>query len=247
MKFFLISAHDMTIQNALPHFLSNLCYEKFLNDPKFWDADYDPEVDCRPSPPLASKLVYELVEIKATLSLTVRVRYNDEYLNYCGLEENTDGKWGCDVTAFSAKIDSITLPDTWEAVCLGNRDDYYFLKVLDQAHKWIIISEIVFLRYEECFVTLGVILLAFFLQKLFCYVFLCGCLRKDERDSRDRHRSRHEEADTGEESPVNVGASHHSVKTEEFEGKKNSKKSKKDKKTDEGQDPLKKYKKNSET
>ena len=54
----------MTIQNALPHFLSNLCYEKFLNDPKFWDADYDPEVDCRPSPPLASKLVYELVESK---------------------------------------------------------------------------------------------------------------------------------------------------------------------------------------
>jgi hypothetical protein len=62
LKFFLISAHDITIQNALPDFLSNLCYEKYLNDPKFLDADYDPEIDCRHSAPLASKLVYELVE-----------------------------------------------------------------------------------------------------------------------------------------------------------------------------------------
>jgi hypothetical protein len=62
LKFFLISAHDITITNALPDFMSNLCYEKFLNDPKFLDADYDPEIDCRQSPPLASKLVYELVE-----------------------------------------------------------------------------------------------------------------------------------------------------------------------------------------
>lgn len=173
------------------------------------------------------------------------MRYNDEYLNYCGLETNTDGKWGCDVTAFSAKIDSITLPDTWEALCLGNRDDYYFLKALDKAHKWIIISEIVFYRYEELFVTLGVILLAFFLQKLFCYVFLCGCLRIDRLDSRNRHGSRHEEADTDEDSPVNVGPSQQTLNTAGIEAKKVSKKSKKDKKTDGGQDPLEKYKKNS--
>lgn len=119
LKYILLSAHDSTI---LTVFLARGIWNKYCYDLEFLDGKA--VEDCYLYPPLASSLIFELVDIDTDNQnrlVKVRVNYNGNYQNWCNLSDmkNFSGKWDCEVNYFIKSIDKLLIKDFDEA-CSGS-------------------------------------------------------------------------------------------------------------------------------
>lgn len=128
LRYILLSAHDSTLAQILiviGHIDPTCLINEFMSGA---------EGNCQLITDPSATVVWELAERKKG-DIIVRFHYNNNYLNFCNLDENTASKkYDCDQKRFNEVIDKIVIPNFKEA-CSGNYNSAEEATALIQNHK----------------------------------------------------------------------------------------------------------------
>lgn len=133
-KFILYSGHD-DMMTAILQAIGYLDPQCLINS--LVNGEYR---GCTPTPDLASSIIWELH--KENDAHFVRVRYNADYIDFCGLN-NQEDKFKCTIEQFGKRLGGITVDNYREWCVRGSLKKEY--EAIERTWKYVVIALIVIL------------------------------------------------------------------------------------------------------